>query len=149
VAALIHASIAILAATPVAPPHATPIERLQSFVGLIAFTLLAWIIGKARGATKFPWRVVIWGTILAFVFVGIVLFAPRLLEAIQFAIQKLLDFTLVGVRMVFGSLVDSTVPVVDPSGHPVGVAQIGFIFAVVVLPTIIFVAMLTAILYHT
>jgi CNT family concentrative nucleoside transporter len=51
--------------------------------------------------------------------------------------------------MIFGSLADRTVPVTAPDGAPLGVARIGTIFAVVVLPTIIFVSTLTAILYHT
>src|SRR5205823_1743321 len=110
---------------------------------------IAFAIGRARGAKRIPWRVIGWGTILEFVFGAIVLFSPNVLAAIQYAIQRLLDFTLVGVRMVFGNLVDTTIPVVDAAGQPIGVAQVGFIFAVVVLPTIIFVAMLTAILYHT
>src|SRR5206468_783710 len=45
-------------------------------------------------------------------------------------------------------LADSTVPVTDNAGHTIGLAHLGFIFGVVVLPTIIFVAMLTAMLYH-
>lgn len=137
----------ILAAA--APPHGTLAERAQSFVGLIAFIVLAFLIGKVRGAGRFPWRVVIWGVILAFAFGAIVLFSPNLLAAIQFAIQKILDFTLVGVRMIFGNLVDTTVPVKSADGKMIGFAQLGFIFGVVVLPTIIFVAMLTAMLYHT
>lgn len=143
-------SIAILAAAagPLAPPHATPAQRLQSFVGLIAFTILAWMIGKARGAGKFPWRVVIWGTVLDFLFGGIVLFAPSVLEKIQFAIEKLLQFTVEGEKMLFGNLVNTTVPVIGAGGNTLGVAQVGFIFAVVVLPTIVFIAMLTAMLYH-
>ena len=143
--------IPIVAALPEAPPHATLAQRGQSVLGLIAFTILAALIGKARGAKRFPWRVVIWGTILDFVFGGIALFTPTLLEKIQFAIQKLLDFTLDGVRMIFGdNLVAGAAPVTDAAGHATGsVAHLGFIFAVVVLPTIIFVAMLTAILYHT
>ena len=133
-----------------APPHATMPERAQSFLGLIAFIILAFLIGKLRGAGRFPWRVVIWGVILAFAFGAIVLFSPNLLAAIQFAIQKILDFTLVGVRMIFGNLVNTTVPVTASDGKTlVGLAQIGFIFGIVVLPTIIFVAMLTAMLYHT
>ena len=134
---------------PLAPPHATLGQRAQSLFGLVAFTFLAFLIGKARGTKRFPWRVVAWGTILEFAFGAIVLFSPNLLAAIQFAIQKILDFTLVGVRMIFGNLVDASVPVTAPTGNTIGFAQIGFIFGVVVLPTIIFVAMLTAILYHT
>ena len=52
----------------VAPPHGTPIERAQSLLGLVAFIVLAYLIGKLRGAGRFPWRVVIWGVILAFAF---------------------------------------------------------------------------------
>ncbi len=130
-------------------PHGTPLQRLQSFFGLIVFTLIALVIGRIRGARKIPWRVIIWGTILDFVFGAIVLFAPHLLEVVQYGIQRLLDFTLAGVRMVFGTLTDPTVPVVSASGHALGVARIGTIFAVVVLPTIIFIAMLTAMLYYT
>src|SRR5688572_24548423 len=131
-----------------APPHATAIERAQSLLGLIVFIALAYLIGKLRGAGRFPWRVVIWGVILAFAFGAIVLFSPNVLAAIQYAIQRILDFTLVGVRMIFGSLVDTQVPVTS-GGKTIGFAQLGFIFGVVVLPTIIFVSMLTAMLYHT
>jgi CNT family concentrative nucleoside transporter len=134
---------------PAAPPHATALQRLQSFTGLIAFTLIAYAIGKSRGSKRFPWRVVIWGTVLDFAFGAIVLFSPHVLEVVQDAIQKLLDFTLVGEKMIFGNLINSTLPVTSPTGAVVGTADLGFIFGVVVLPTIIFVAMLTAMLYHT
>jgi CNT family concentrative nucleoside transporter len=51
--------------------------------------------------------------------------------------------------MVFGTnLVKGTADVTSPSGSFVGIAQLGFNFAVKVLPTIMFVSMLTAILYH-
>jgi CNT family concentrative nucleoside transporter len=154
------APLARAAATtaPAAPPHATLAQRGQSLLGLVAFTVLACLIGKARGAKRFPWRVVIWGTILDFAFGGIALFTPTLLEKIQYAIQRLLDFTMAGVQMIFGSLAGHldehgvriyTIPVTGLTGNPISVAQVGMIFAIVVLPTIIFVAMLTAILYHT
>ena len=134
---------------PVAP-HATFPQRLQSLFGLFVFTLIALLIGRIRGARKIPWRVITWGTILQFVFGAIALFTPRLLEKVQEAIQYLLDFTLVGVRMIFGDvLVSGKAPITDSAGHVGGYAHLGFIFGVIVLPTIIFIAMLTAILYHT
>src|SRR5450432_1412732 len=126
----------------------TPLQRLQSLFGLAVFILIAFIIGRLRGAKKIPWRVILWGTLLQFIFALIVLFAPRLLETVQYAIQNLLDFTLDGVRMVFGTLADKAIAVTDANGKQIGMAQIGTIFAVVVLPTIIFISMLTAILYH-
>ncbi len=146
----------LLAAAPIVP-HGTLLERSQSLLGLVSFTFLAFLIGRVRGARIIPWRVVIWGTVLELIFGGIVLSAPQVLEAVQLAIQKLLDFTMAGVGMIFGSLAGHVnangervydIPVLDLHGHPAGVAQIGLIFAVVVLPTIIFIAMLTAMLYH-
>src|SRR5262249_26586045 len=47
------------------------------------------------------------------------------------------------------ALVSGVVNVTSDTGQHIGVANLGFIFGVVVLPTIIFIAMLTAILYHT
>jgi nucleoside permease NupC len=105
----------LFAAAPVIP-HGTLLERGQSLLGLVAFTFLAFLIGRLRGSKTIPWRVVIWGTVLEVCFGAIVLFAPHVLEAVQYAIQRLLDFTLVGVRMIFGSLADPSVPVVDASG---------------------------------
>ncbi|HTL28897.1 MAG TPA: nucleoside transporter C-terminal domain-containing protein [Tepidisphaeraceae bacterium] len=130
-------------------PHGTIAQRSQSLLGLVAFTFLAFLIGRVRGARKIPWRVIIWGTILEIAFGAIVLFSPEVLAAVQYAIQRLLDFTLAGVRMIFGgALSDGAATVTDSSGKTIGIAQIGFIFAVQVLPTIIFIAMLTAMLYH-
>ena len=131
-------------------PHGTAAERLQSAFGLFAFTVLAFIIGKIRGSKKIPWRVVIWGTILDFVFGAMVIFSPDFLEMVQDAFQKLLDFSNEGAALVFGNLASNSLTVTaDPLGGTVkGYAQIGFVFAVGALPTIIFIAMLTAVLYH-
>ena len=55
------------------------------------------------------------------------------------------------LNMVFGNLISNPVTVTtDPLGNGTvaGYAQIGFVFAFSVLPTIIFIAMLTAVLYH-
>src|SRR5256714_7109571 len=52
--------------------------------------------------------------------------------------------------MVFGNLLANPVNVTrnQDGGPVVGYAQIGFVFAFSVLPTIIFIAMLTAVFYH-
>ncbi len=124
-------------------------QRLQSFVGLLVFILIAFAIGRLRGSRGFPARVVVWGLILQFAFGAIVLFAPTVLEGVQLAIQKLLDFSNAGAEMVFGrNLVAGQAPVTSGDGASIGIAQVGFIFAVTVLPTIVFVSMLTAMLYH-
>jgi CNT family concentrative nucleoside transporter len=132
-------------------PSGTFPQRVQSAVGLVAFTIIAFVIGRLRGAKKIPWRVVIWGTILDFVFGGMVIKFPNVLVVVQEAIQKLLDFSNEGAKLVFGNLLASPVNVTQDAagnGTVMGYAQIGFVFAITLMSTIIFVAMLTAVLYH-
>lgn len=130
-----------------AVPAGTVLERSQSLLGLFVFILIAFVIGRLRGAKTIPWRVVLWGVALQFIFGLLVLNAPGFLESTQYAIKRLLDFSNEGAKVLFGNLVDENVFVTNSSGQ-VGVAQVGFLFAFIVLPTIIFVSMLTAILYH-
>ncbi|QOV91895.1 NupC/NupG family nucleoside CNT transporter [Humisphaera borealis] len=140
----------ILADAPIVAPG-TLAERAQAALGLVVFVLIVWLIGWLRGARGFPWRVVGFGIVLQFVFAAIVLFLPGLLEKIQAAVQQLLSFTVEGSRMVFGNLAGSDAPVFsgeNQSGGKLGFANVGSIFAFVVLPMIVFVSMLTAILYH-
>lgn len=137
----------LLAAAPVVLPG-TVLERGQSLLGLVVFLLIAWGIGRLRGARGVPWRVVGWGLALSFAFGSIVLFSPAVLLAVQFAIAKLLEFSDQGVAMLFGNLGKDVVSVTTPEGTVIGVAQVGFQFALRVLPTIIFVSLLTAVLYH-
>ncbi len=122
-------------------------QRAQSLFGLAVFSVIALAIGWLRGSRKIPWRVIIWGTILQFAFGSIVVYSPALLEKIQFAIQKLLDFSNAGAEMVFrGILLPARVT--DAAGKPSGTVQLGFVFAITVMATIIFISMLTAVLYH-
>lgn len=137
----------ILSAAPAISPG-TLFERSQSFVGLLAFILICFLIGRLRGVRSFPMRVIIWGLILQFGFGAIVVFSPELLRVVQDAIQQLLDFSNAGARLIFGSLIDWVVPAKDADGKTVGVVMLAASFAFSVLPTIIFVSMLTAILYH-
>src|SRR5688500_10900091 len=142
------------ATQPVEPPtvpSGTPAERAQSLVGLVAFMLIAFAIGRARGARTIPWRVIVWGIVLQFAFASLVLFVPQLLETVQDAVTALLDYTRAGATMVFGDLAnapDIGVGVTNPSGTIVGYAHNVGYFAFFVLPTIIFFSALTAILYH-
>ena len=85
----------------------------------------------------------IWGFILQFAFGAIVLFAPTILEAVQLAIQKLLDFSNAGAELVFGTaLVHGVAQTTTQQGGGavVGWTQLGFLFAFTVLPTIIFIS---------
>jgi CNT family concentrative nucleoside transporter len=148
-------AIATAATTAPIVPHGSLAQRGQSALGLLAFTFLSFLIGRMRGAKTIPWRVTIWGIALSFAFGALVIFAPNVLQTVQLAIQKLLDFSNAGARLVFGTLMG------DPAGDPlkitsdaegkgtlIGYAHVGFVFAFSVLPTIIFIAMLTAVLYH-
>src|SRR6185369_4615578 len=74
-------------------PHGTLPQRAQSLMGLSVFTLIAFGIGRLRAFRgSIPLRTILWGVILQFAFGAIVLFAPSVLETVQLAIQKLLDF---------------------------------------------------------
>ena len=139
----------VIASAPVVAPG-TLLERAHALFGLFVFLFISHLIGRwYSGAKKIPWRTVNWGVILAFVFGGIVLYAPGLLSAVQDAIQKLLDVTIQGTKLVFGSLgTYDGVPVANSSGNTIGIANVGSTVAFIVLPTIIFISMLTAMLYY-
>jgi len=123
-------------------------QRGQSLLGLIVFTFIAFLIGRSRGARSIPWRVVIWGTALQFAFGAAVIFSPGLLQNVQIGINQLLAFSNEGAKLVFGDLINYALPVTNDQQQTVGFVRIAAVFAFSVLPTIIFVSMLTAILYH-
>src|SRR3954453_15895443 len=77
-------------------PHGTAAQRGQAAIGLVAFTVIAFVIGRLRGAKMVPWRVIIWGTILSFIFGAMVLFSPEVLQKVQYVINQLLEFSNAG-----------------------------------------------------
>lgn len=112
-------------------------------VGRIAFGLfgLAVLIGIAflfsNNKRAVSWRLVATGVALQIVFATLVLklpFGRDVFDAIATGFVKLLDFVNVGSTFIFGSFMD--------------ISKFGFVFAVQVLPTIIFFAALTGVLYH-
>lgn len=116
-------------------------DRAISFFGIFALIVIAWLFSRHK--REFPWRLVAWGVILQFIFCFLVLGVPALnvpgplrfaFEAANAAINAAIDFTLTGSRFMFGDLVDTS--------------KFGFILAVQVLPTIIFVGSLMSVLYH-
>lgn len=116
-------------------------QRLISLFGIAALIGIAWVFSDNR--RKFPARVVVWGVILQFIFCLLVIGIPALgvdgplrffFEAANDAINATIDFTLEGSRFVFGDLIDTK--------------KFGFILAVQVLPTIIFIGALMSVLYH-
>lgn len=116
-------------------------ERFISLFGLVVLIGIAWAFSEDR--RRFPWRMVLWGIGLQFAFCFLVLGVPALefagplrflFEAANLAINATIDFTLTGSRFVFGDLLDQK--------------KFGFILAVQVLPTIIFIGALMSVLYH-
>ena len=112
-------------------------------LGRIAFGLfgLAVLIGIAflfsNNKRAVSWRLVATGVALQIVFASLVLklpFGRDVFDAIATGFVKLLDFVNVGSTFIFGSFMD--------------ISKFGFVFAVQVLPTIIFFAALTGVLYH-
>ncbi|RYD16011.1 MAG: NupC/NupG family nucleoside CNT transporter [Lysobacteraceae bacterium] len=111
--------------------------------GSVAFGLfgLAVLVGIAfafsNNKRAVDWRLVGTGVLLQIVFAALVLKLPLgrdLFDAIATGFVKLLGFVNVGSSFIFGSFMD--------------VSKFGFVFAVQVLPTIIFFAALTGVLYH-
>ncbi len=112
-------------------------------LGHIAFGLfgLAVLIGIAfvfsNNKRAVSWKLVLSGVALQLAFATVVLkvpFGSDVFNAIALGFVKLLDFVRVGSEFIFGSFMDTS--------------KFGFVFAVQVLPTIIFFASLTGVLYH-
>lgn len=117
-------------------------EKFAALMGLIAFISLAYLLSENR--KKINWRIVFWGLVLQIIFAVLVLGIPVLgvpglfrfvFNWINDFFVKILSFSDAGAAFVFGPLMDEA-----KSG--------GFIFAVRVLPSIIFFSTLVAVLYH-
>jgi CNT family concentrative nucleoside transporter len=116
-------------------------ERFISLAGLGVLVGLAWLMSNNK--RRFPTRMVLWGIALQFIFCLLVLGIPALgihgpllfvFTAANAAINATIDFTLEGSRFVFGDLLDQK--------------KMGYVLAVQVLPTIIFIGSLMSVLYH-
>lgn len=111
-------------------------ERVVSFVGLLTMLATAYALSEKRRAIQ--WRTVIMGVVLQIVF-GLVILKTEIGRSIFATIgtgfNALLGYTAEGSKFLFGSLA-------TPSD------SLGFIFATMVLPTIIFMSSLMSVLYH-
>ena len=113
-------------------------STVQSLIGVVLLLGLAWLLSSDR--KNVPWRIIAWGLGLQMLFAVLVLKPPPgrwLFDQLNTLVITLLGYTNDGSRFIFGSLLDTSLPVVQ-SGESVGAAQLGFIFAFQVLPTIIF-----------
>lgn len=139
----------------------TPAQRAQAAVGLVAFLGIALGLGRFYNPRlSASWRTVVWGIALQFLFAVIVLntwFGRWFFVQVNDAVIALLAFAEEGGRFLFGEMVHNNIPVGQPAGDPLsgpileptGYARTGAFFAFSVLPTIVFFASLSAVLYHT
>lgn len=111
------------------------LDTLRGCLGIAVFLGIAVLLSEDRRAI--PWRVVATGLALQFIFAALVIHVPPVrmaIEAVGSFFILLLSFTAEGSRFLFGSLLDE-------SDH-------GIVFALSILPTIVFFSALTAALYH-
>jgi len=119
------------------------ILKLISLLGLAAFLAFAWGLSTAR--ERFPWRTVISGVLLQFVFGFLILKTgpgQAFFKGFADAVSRVLDYAAEGSKFVFG-------PLADQAAIQKGLAvPSGFIFVITVAGTIIFVSALSSLLYH-
>ncbi|MGL5243944.1 MAG: NupC/NupG family nucleoside CNT transporter [Sarcina sp.] len=110
-------------------------NRLVGLLGIIVILGVAYLCSENR--KKINWRLVITGLIMQIVFALIILKFPPgrwLFQKLSDVITLLLDFTKEGSSFLFGNLMNMD--------------TFGMIFALQVLPTIIFFSSLMSVLYH-
>ena len=110
-------------------------EKLMSLIGLFVMVAIAFALSSSRKHIK--WKTIITGIVLQIVFGLLILKTPfgvEVFDGARVAFQKILDFTVEGSSFIFGDLTN--------------VSKSGFIFAFLVLPTIIFMSSLMSVLYH-
>lgn len=114
---------------------------IQAIFGLTVLIGIAFAFSEQR--RLFPWKQVLWGIGLQFLFCLLVLGLPKMeivgplrfvFEAANAGVNRVIDFSLEGSRFIFGDLAESK--------------KLGFIFAFQVLPTLIFIGSLMSVLYH-
>ncbi|USN98871.1 MAG: NupC/NupG family nucleoside CNT transporter [Phycisphaeraceae bacterium] len=111
--------------------------HLTGLIGIVVLVLLAWSMSENR--RTFPWRIVLGGIALQFVLaVTLIRFPPvvAVFEWIAEGIAHVIGLADEGIAFLFGR------ELLDPSG------PWGFVFAIKVLPVIIYFASLMSVLYH-
>jgi Nucleoside permease len=110
-------------------------ETLRGMAGIAVFIGIAVLFSSDR--KNIPWRVVGIGLLLQFALAGVVMHVPLVrsgVELVGMFFVQLLGFTDEGTRFLFGSLLDE-------QSH-------GMIFALSVLPSIVFFSAFSAALYY-
>ncbi len=110
-------------------------ERLISFVGLMLMVFIAYLLSTSK--KDINWRTVISGIIIQLIFGLLILKTSggqAVFEMARSFFAGVLNFTHQGTNFVFGSLNNYS--------------KVGFVFAIMVLPTILFMSSLMSVLYH-
>ena len=111
-------------------------EKMISLLGLFVMLGVAWSLSDNK--KHIQWRTVISGILLQAVFGLVILktaFGRNVFDTLGKGFNSILGYTGEGAKFLFGSLA-------TPSD------SLGFIFATMVLPTIIFMSALMSVLYH-
>lgn len=112
------------------------IQQFTGLLGLCVLMLAAWALSSAR--TRISPRIVLTGVGLQFVIALLLLRVPFVMDVFEWlavAVTRVISFADAGTEFLFGKVADPTGPW-------------GFIFAVKVLPVIIFFAALMSVLYY-
>jgi CNT family concentrative nucleoside transporter len=111
---------------------------LRALLGIVFFCAVAWLMSSDR--SRFPWRIVLWSTLLQIGFAALILKTESgraLFDGMANFVNRLIDCGIPGAQLVFGKLGD-------------GSSQVGFVFAFAArgLTAIIFFSALMSVLYH-
>jgi CNT family concentrative nucleoside transporter len=112
-----------------------PMSILRGVVGMVALVGIAWLFSAKR--RQVDWRVVGIGLAIQLSLALSILYVPGVQDVFEFVgkiFVKVLDFTRIGSVFLFRDLMD--------------VNSFGFIFALQILPTIIFFSALTSVLFY-
>jgi len=130
--------------------------RTRCAVGILVLLLTGWAISTARWRIRL--KVIAWGLILQMALAAVLLPARSpgrvALKAVSTAVEKILGFSDAGTGFVFGNLfrgvpVEGTSSVFEVRESSTGeFVPLGVIFALHVLPTVIFFSALMGVLYH-
>jgi CNT family concentrative nucleoside transporter len=126
------------------------LEGWIGIVGVLAFLGLVYAASADRRSIR--WRQVAWGLGLQIVVAVLVLrigAVRDVFRAFADGVRWTVSFSNRGAEALFGWLARTEIPVVaEDSGGAVGVARVGAVVLLQILPTLIFVSSLMSVLYH-
>jgi concentrative nucleoside transporter, CNT family len=126
---------------------------LEGWIGIVGIlTFLGLVYAASSDRRSIRWRPVAWGLGLQIVMAVLVLRIGAVRDVFRtFAdgVRWTVSFSDRGAETLFGWLARTEIPVVSgDSGSAVGVARVGAVVLLQILPTLIFVSSLMSVLYH-